>query len=328
MYGDVLDGVGGFYDVNSVIAALLAALALLWGSCQASSFLDADFDEPPRAAYSVPLARLDSALGCRGGPPDGHGRAEPVLLVHGTAVTREQNWKWGYWPALDSAGFEVCWVALPNAALGDIQIAAEYVARAVEVMAEGSGESIDLIAHSQGGVVVRWATKYFAAREAVDDLVVFAAPNHGTLAADRAVQAHRCFASCWQMRPGADLMAALNDGDETPGPIDYTSIFTANDEFIHPVASSALAGASNFLIQDLCPGRPVEHLLMAGDAVTWELALDALTHPGPGRAERISRLTCLKLALPGATLAYPDRGADTSGDFFVDSEPPLAPYAR
>lgn len=251
-----------------------------------------------------------------------------MLLVHGTAVTRAQNWRWSYWPALDAAGFEVCWVALPSAGLDDIQIAAEYVARAAEVMAARSGEAVDVIGHSQGGVVARWVVKFFAARDVVDDLVGFAAPNHGTLAAGQAVAADKCFAACWQLRPDAKFLAALNRSDETPGDVSYTNIFTVNDEFVSPVESPALAGASNVLIQDLCPGRPVEHLLLAGDAVTWELALDALTHAGPANPTRISALTCLKLALPGATLDWPRRGADTSEGSFLDSEPVLRPYAR
>ena len=307
-----------------MLRAAVVALLLTWGACEAVAPPQA----PLPAPYSVPLQRLDAALQCRGGGPDGSGRAEPVLLVHGTAVTRRQNWAWGYWPALDSAGFEVCWVALPNAGLGDIQISAEYVARAVEVMAARSSELVDVIGHSQGGVVARWAIKYFAARRLVDDLVELAAPNHGTLAADEAIAAHKSFVACWQLRPGARFLAALNDGDESPGPVSFTSIYTVNDEVIRPVTSSILAGASNILVQDLCRGRPVEHLLLAGDAVTWELTIDALTHPGPAVAARVPPLACLKLALPGATLDYPRRVADTSGADYADAEPPVRSYAR
>lgn len=56
---------------------------------------------------------------------------EPVLLVHGTGVTRRQNWGWNYWKVLPEAGFDVCWVQLPKASLGDIQVASEYVVFAV-----------------------------------------------------------------------------------------------------------------------------------------------------------------------------------------------------
>jgi triacylglycerol lipase len=300
---------------------LLGVFVLLWGSCHSTNPVSVS------APYSVPLSRLDGALDCGGGLPDGGGRDEPVLLVHGTSVTPAQNWGWGYRPALQSAGFEVCWVSLPNAALGDIQISAEYAARAVELMNASSGERIDVIGHSQGGVVARWAIKYFDAGAEVDDYIGFAVPEHGTLSVLSAIRANRCLAPCWQLHPGSRFLIALNEGDETPGTTSFTSIYTANDEFVYPVQTSALEGGANVLIQELCPGRPVEHLLMAGDAVTWDLTVDALTHPGSLDLARISRLTCFKLALPGATLDWPSRGADTSKAEFIESEPPVKDYA-
>ena len=281
---------------------------------------------PGDAPYSVPVQVLDRALACRGGTPalDGDGRSEPVLLVHGTGVTREQNWKWNYWNALDQAGFDTCWVQLPNAALNDIQISAEYVARAVEVMHRRGGERVDVIGHSQGGLVARWAIKYFRSAPFVDDLVGLGTPSHGTITAD---PAGRCFESCWQMRTTADFIAALNRGDETPGPISYTSIYTLNDELVKPIETSQLEGGTNILLQDVCPGRPIEHVLLAADAVTWELALDALIHPGAADPARLSGGSCFKVFLPGANLDFPREDPNSSAPS-TDREPALMPYAR
>jgi hypothetical protein len=66
---------------------------------------------------------------------------------------------------------------------------------------------------------------------------------------------------------------------------------------------------------------------MAGDAVTWELAIDALTHDGGADPERLRGFTCLKLALPGATLDWPEDPGG-SGAVPVDGEPELKDYAR
>ncbi len=258
----------------------------------------------------------------------GDGRAEPVLLVHGTGVTREQNWKWNYWGALHRAGFVVCWVQLPDAALNDAQISAEYVARAVQVMNRRTGELIDIVGHSQGGLVPRWSIKYFPSGIYVDDFVALASPNHGTITADNSTRDRRCFESCWQMRTVAKFIAALNNGDETPGPISYTSIYTLNDELVKPVETSKLEGGTNILLQDVCPVRPTEHLLIAADAVAWELTIDALTNPGGADPSRISPTACLSLFLPGANLDFPREGPDYSGARSVDREPPLKPYAR
>jgi triacylglycerol lipase len=309
----------------SVIAGIITIALLLLSRCDVATTDTARW--PGNAPYSVPRATLDSALDCTTAI-DGGGRAEPVLLVHGTGVTPEQNWGWSYRPALRKAGFEVCWVTLPGAAFEDIQMSAEYAARAIEVMNERTGERVDVIGHSQGGLSLRWAIRWFPAGALVDDYVGFASPNHGTQTVISAARAGKCFEACWQMRPGSAFISALNRGDETPGDVSYTSIYTINDEAIRPVESSMLAGAANVVIQDVCPGRPVEHLLLAGDAVTWELALDALTHPGPADAARISRFACFKLGLPGATLSWPERGADTADVRYPSREPPLRPYAR
>ena len=304
-------------------------LLLIFGQCARTPAPGAP-EWPGDAAYSVPTDTLDAALECSGevDSPDGSGRSEPVLLVHGTAVTREQNWGWGYWPALQSAGFGVCWVQLPNQATGDIQLSAEYVARAVEVMADRSGKKVDIIGHSQGGLSPRWAIKYFPSGAMVDDYIGFASPNHGSAAADRRLDRDgTCPAACWQMRPDSEFLTALNAGDETPGDVSYTNVFTTNDELVMPHTSSRLDGASNVVIQDVCRGRPIDHFLIAGDAVTWELAVDALTNDGGADPDRLRGLTCLKLALPGATLDWPqDPGG--SGAVQVDEEPPLQTFAN
>lgn len=285
---------------------------------------------PGDASYSVQVEVMDRALACNGGMAglNGDGRAEPVLLVHGTGVTRQQNWKWNYWSALPQAGFEVCWVRLPEAALNDAQISAEYVARAVEVMYDIGREPVDVVGHSQGALVPRWSIKYFPSAVFIDDFVGLASPNHGTVTADAATGQGSCFQSCWQMRTIAKFIAALNDGDETPGPISHTSVYTLNDELVKPVETSRLDGATNILLQDVCPGRPTEHLLIAADAVAWELTIDALTHPGGADTTRISRGACLKAFLPEANLDFPRQGPAYSRARSVDHEPPLKPYAR
>jgi triacylglycerol lipase len=308
-----------------MIPLLISVALLLLGRCELVN--DEASAWPRDAAYSVRRAKLDAALECAA-PLDGRGRSEPVLLVHATGVTREQNWGWSYRPALEDGGFDVCWVRLPNAAFGDLQISAEYIARAIEVMHERTGDRVDVVGHSQGGLTPRWAIKWFASGAFVDDLVSLAAPNHGTRVAVAARRAGKCFEACWQMRPSSAFIAALNHGDETPGDVSYTTIYTNKDEAVRPVESSVLAGGRNVLIQDVCPGRPVEHFLLSGDAVTWELTIDALTHRGPADPARISSLACLKLALPGATLDWPKRGPGHATPTYPNREPRLKPYAR
>jgi hypothetical protein len=62
----------------------------------------------------------------------------------------------------------------------------------------------------------------------------------------------------WQMCTDSNFLAALNRGDETPGPIDYTSIYSKTDELVQPVGTHDVEGGTNILLQDLCPGHHVD----------------------------------------------------------------------
>lgn len=300
----------------------------------------AGYSFPGDARYSVPKARMDEALACRRGPRldrhgasvlNGSGRRDPVLLVHGTGVNRRQNWSWNYWPALRERGWEVCWVNLPHASLRDTQIQAEYVARAIQVIHRETGERVDVLGHSQGGLHPRWAIKWFPSGRFVADYIALATPNHGTQVADQLSFDRGCFESCWQLRRKAKYIAALNRDVETPSRrIAYTSIYTATDQLVQPVGTQAVEGGTNILIQDVCPGRNVDHAAIAADHVTWLLVRDALLNKGASDPGVVKTDDCLRTTMPGAD--DPPSGMGRIEDFrqgeIVYREPPLKPYAR
>lgn len=163
-------------------------------------------------------------------------------------------------------------------------------------------------------------------------------PHHGTDVAEAAVQAG-CPPACWQMRTSAQFIAALNSGgDETPGPVSYTSIYTVTDELVQPVvptATAALAGASNVLVQDLCPGRPVDHVGLAYDAAVHAVVMDALNRRGPADPARFDPSACAAVAFDGvapaplffAGVAALTRSESLEGEPNASEEPPLKPYA-
>lgn len=308
----------------AALSALLGA-ALVAGPSAAQAW-------PGDAPLSVPKAKLDRALACRGGMDrlNGNGKKQPVLLVHGTGVTRRQNWGWNYWDVLHQRGFEVCWVQLPGRALGDAQKSSEYVARAVTVIHRRTDEKVDVLGHSQGGLEPRWAIKWFPSARHVADYIGLASPNHGTVVADTAAEGDGCFPACWQMRRVAEFIGALKHDEETPGPIHYTNVYTDSDQLVQPSGTSELAGGSNIRIQDICPARPVDHVGIVGDYVTFKLVMDALTQPGPARPRRLPATVCASGSMPGAGAPPPETAnlADFSKGQPTDHEPPLKPYAQ
>ncbi|HVF53779.1 MAG TPA: lipase [Actinomycetota bacterium] len=323
--------------VAGLLAGLLAPASAASGPQARSRPADPTSQWPGRAGYSVPTSTMDKAISCIDriedgdlvrGRPDGTGMAEPVLLVHGSFVNERINWEWNYARSLPPEGFEVCWVRLPDSAYGDIQISSEYVARAVELIHRWTKERVDVLGHSQGGLEPRWAIKYFPSGRFIDDYVALAAPNHGTVIADAEIAAGHSCGACWQMATGSDLLAALNAGDETPGRVSYTSIYTTFDQMVQPVGTQALEGGTNILLQDLCPGRPVDHVGIAGDAVAYLLTLDALIEPGPADVESLPSDVCQRTVMPGLTAPPADGDLNPPRDYEDHTEePPLMPYA-
>jgi triacylglycerol esterase/lipase EstA (alpha/beta hydrolase family) len=284
-------------------------------------------------ALSVTDAKLAASLSC----PDEFDRwRDPVLLVHGTATDSRDTWSQNYRHVLPKLGFSVCTVDLPDRSLGDIQIATEYVVHAVRTMAAASGRRVDVIGHSQGTLEIRWALRWWPdVRRLVDDAISLAGPHHGASGADQFCLSGSCAPAVHQMRPPARFLAALNNGDETPGDVDYTSIFSSNDELVQPPRSAVLAGAVNVLVQDLCPGRPVHHGALLYDAVVFALVFDALSHPGPADPARFDAATCAQPWMPGVAepvttnvVLYGPALMAVGAHRAVAEEPPLAPYAR
>jgi triacylglycerol esterase/lipase EstA (alpha/beta hydrolase family) len=288
--------------------------------------------DPP---LDVPRDKLAAALTCPSAFT--HPAHEPVLLVHGTGLDAEESWSWNYAKVLPAVGFDTCAVTLPEDALGDIQVATEYVVYAVERIRARSGRRVDVITHSQGGMEGRWAVRWWAgARNAVDDLVLLASPNHGIAAADLCAGSGNCWPAVWQMATASRFLAALNRGDETPGTVAYTNVYSRTDELVQPQSTVPLAGASNVAVQDVCP-RPVHHGGLLDDAPTYALVLDALTHAGGADAQRIDPATCAQPFAPGISAAdalagnamlYSDAAQAFSAHDGVPAEPPLKPYAN
>src|SRR3954447_3275059 len=135
----------------------------------------------PDPPFSVSRSALDAALQCSSPDLRAHPEHEPVLLVHGTFTKGGEQYAWNWAPMLQQLGYDYCTITYPDRGMGDQQIAAEYVAYAVVRMHQLSGRKVDMVGHSQGASMPRWAIKYWrSVRADLDDFVLIAGPNHGT----------------------------------------------------------------------------------------------------------------------------------------------------
>jgi hypothetical protein len=262
----------------------------------------------PGPALTVSTATLAAALSC-GGSFNATG-PEPVLLVPATGVTPEQNYSWNYERAFTAQGRPWCAVTVPEHTIGDIQTVGEYLVYGIRIMFARSHQRIAVMGHSQGGMSMRWALRFWPdTRPMVDDVIGMAGSNHGTTALPCLAGLDKCPPADWQQGAHANFIQALNSGAETFAGISYTEIFTHTDEVVQPNStdkgsSSALhtgAGAiSNISTQDICPLDVYEHLTIGTiDPAAYALAMDALTHPGPAQRSRISKKVCIQLYQPG-----------------------------
>jgi triacylglycerol esterase/lipase EstA (alpha/beta hydrolase family) len=251
-------------------------------------------------AHASPTASPPGAndWSCR--PSAAHPR--PVVLVHGTFADMADSWQ-ALSPLLHNHGY--CVFALNYGAyggsdkvgvyaVGDIaESAAQLSAFVDRVLAATGAGKVDLVGHSQGGMMPRYYLKDLGGAAKVHTLVGLAASNHGTtlnglftlaglLPGANAFTGSLCPA-CEEQSAGSPFLTELNAGGETVPGVDYTSIESRYDEVVTPYTSAFLSGpdVTNVLLQSQCPLDLGEHLSMPYDHIADADVLTALDplHP-------------------------------------------------
>ncbi len=263
----------------------------------------------PGPALSVPQSAITASLACTGSLTDpAH---VPTLLVPGTASTPQTAFSWNYERAFTADSRPFCAITLPGTALMDIQQAGEYITGAIRTLyAADNHRRIAIVGWSQGGMVPRWALRFWPdTRPMVAKVIGLDPSNHGTLDATANCDATKsCPAAFWQQASNAAFIAALNSYAETFAGIAYTTIYSRTDEVVVPNldvagSSSLRTGAgrrANIAVQSICPNDTSEHLAMGTyDPVGYALVIDALDHATPANPARIARSVCLQSLQPG-----------------------------
>ncbi|MGW2619054.1 esterase/lipase family protein [Streptomyces sp. NPDC001500] len=206
----------------------------------------------------------------------------PVVLVHGTLGNSVDNWL-ALAPYLTVRGycvFSVDYGQLPGVplfhGLGPIDASAGQLSAFVDkVLAATGAAEVDLVGHSQGGMMPRYYLKFLGGAAKVGALVGIAPDNHGATlsglthllpyfpgAEDLITAATPGLAD--QM-PGSEFLTGLNAGGDTVPGVRYTVIATKYDEVATPWRSQYLSGPGvrNVLLQDLCPLDLSEHVAIA-----------------------------------------------------------------
>ncbi len=265
---------------------------------------------------SVKTATLKAALQCSG--DFNRSKLEPILLNPATGVTVDQNYSWNYEKAFTAQGRPWCALHMPSHTLGDIQVAGEYLVYGIRAMHAKAHKKIAIMGHSQGGMSMRWALRFWPdTRPMVDDVIGMAGSNHGTTALPTCQPGvTKCLPAVWQQLAGSAFIKALNSRAETFKGISYTEIFTHTDEVVQPNYSNAVSSSAlhtgegkiaNISTQDVCPSDVYEHLAIGTiDPTAYVLAQDALNHTGPAKVSRVGTASCQQLYQPGVDPASAD----------------------
>lgn len=231
----------------------------------------------------------------------------PVVLVHGTLENRTFNW-WSLAPVLRNAGYCVftlnygqevdAWrLGVPGAfkvgGTGPVMESARQLAGFVDsVLTDTNADQVDIVGHSQGGMMPRLYTKYLGGADKVGNLVGLAPDNHGTSFWEllttppiRDLMGAALGPAIAEQARDSELIRQLNAGGVTPGP-HYTVIATDRDWIVTPWFSGFLPESDpwlpdspevdNVLLQDSCGTNFAEHVSISFNPAAIAQVLHAL----------------------------------------------------
>ncbi|MFC9339090.1 esterase/lipase family protein [Streptomyces sp. NPDC057020] len=285
------------HAVRALSVLLLAAAATLAPTTAASAQAE--------TATTATSSRGWNDYSCK--PSAAHPR--PVVLVHGTLGNSVDNWL-VLAPYLVNRGycvFSLDYGQLPNVpffhGLGSIEASAGQLDTYVDrVLAATGAPEVDIVGHSQGGMMPRWYLKFLGGAEKVNALVGIAPDNHGTTLlgltkllpyfprAEGLIKANT--PGLADQIAGSPFLTKLNQGGDTVPGVRYHVIATQYDEVVTPYRSQFLSGSNvtNVLIQDKCALDLSEHVAIGTvDRVTFHEVENALD---PARA---TPTTCLSV---------------------------------
>jgi pimeloyl-ACP methyl ester carboxylesterase len=122
---------------------------------------------------------------------------------------------------------------------------------------------VDVVGYSLGGVAARQALLFHDGSIKVRHLVMLATPNQGVKLPDdsgRPLQEH-CEPdnACGELAPHSPFLNDLNASPYAKGSRDWLTVASETDKLVRPPSTVELAGATNLVLQRVCPGAIEDH---------------------------------------------------------------------
>ncbi|MBC9715061.1 alpha/beta fold hydrolase [Streptomyces sp. TRM66268-LWL] len=237
---------------------------------------------------------------CR--PSAAHPR--PLILAHGTlanghvwAKTAPQYKAAGYCVFSLDYGKGGGLLTLIGGGTAPVAQSAKQLAVFVNgVLAATGAQQVDIVGHSQGGMMPRQYMRFEGGQAKVHTLVGLGPSNHGSqspivegLLRDQpwlgallnligGVVSEVTCPACGDQIAGSPFLQKLNAGGDTLPGVSYTVIASRYDTGVTPYNGQYLKGpgVSNILMQDICPWNFASHSNLDEDPLALRLALNAL----------------------------------------------------
>jgi len=258
-----------------------------------------------------PEALAGGNNGCK--PSSAH--PYPVVLVHATLADEGSNWVtlapllanngycvYGFNYGATLASFELWPFIGPRIdGLGHIESSAKELSSFVsKVLSKTGASKVDLVGHSQGGMMPNYYIKNLGGASKVNELIGLAPSNHGTTL-DGVTELVEKFPfateittalieflgapSLTEQTEKSSFMTKLfGSGDPVVAGVKYVVIETTHDEVVTPYTHAFLTGSgvTNITIQSQCPSDPVAHIGMFDDSPSLQNVLNQLSSsPNP-----------------------------------------------
>ncbi len=285
-------------------ASIALAVTAIAAPAQASTLpVNYDFTAGAAATALAPTTPPPGANDFSCQPSAAH--PYPVILVHGTFANMDDNWQAAS-PLLANHGYCVFAFNYGGTSassaiqgLGDIAASATQLASFVNSVLAATGASkVDLVGHSQGGMMPRYYINFLGGQAKVATLVALAPSNYGTtldgittlaglLGASSLINQglDSVCAACVEQEKGSSFLASLNATPTVPG-VQYTVIESEGDQVVTPYTNAFLPAASNvtnITVNKQCGLDLSDHLEIAADPVALADMLNALDPASPVR---------------------------------------------
>jgi predicted esterase len=273
--------------------ALAAVAALAPATASASYAVPYGAEALAEGAWNEAWAP-ESVVGANNNCKPSSAHPYPVVLVHGTLADEGSNWV-TLAPLLANEGYCVyafnygeTLASLPLIpfitpgridGLNHIEHSAGELASFVNrVLSKTKAAKVDLVGHSQGGMMPNYYIKNLGGASKVNELIGLAPSNHGTTL-DGITTLTEVFPFAGEIVTGlleflgapalpeqeqgsAFIQRLFGGGDPVVAGVRYVVIESEHDEVVTPYTNAFLEdpGVTNILIQSQCPNDPVGHI--------------------------------------------------------------------